>query len=83
MVAVADRHNLELERVRVVRVVVPPVVGVPELQVYHLGRGEMDKEIEVVMVGMIVTLMAVVAVVALVLMVLMQLEIKVVTVVVG
>tara|TARA_B110000858_G_scaffold108436_1_gene123929 strand:- start:274 stop:525 length:252 start_codon:yes stop_codon:yes gene_type:complete len=83
MVVVADRHNLELERVRVVRVVVPPVVGVPELQVYHLGRGEMGREIEVVMVGMKVTKMAAVVVVALVLMVLMRVKIKVVTVVVG
>tara|TARA_R110001592_G_scaffold288504_1_gene557639 strand:- start:48 stop:299 length:252 start_codon:yes stop_codon:yes gene_type:complete len=83
MVVVADRHNLELERVRVVREVVPPVAGVGPVQVQHLGRGEMGREIEVVMVGMKVTKMAAVVVVVLVLMVLMRVKIKVVTVVVG
>tara|TARA_Y100000389_G_C17370808_1_gene468922 strand:- start:272 stop:523 length:252 start_codon:yes stop_codon:yes gene_type:complete len=83
MVVVADRHKVELGRVRVVRGVVPPVAGVLELQVYHLDLGEMGREIEVVMVGMTVTPMAVVVVVALVLTVSMQQEIKVVTVVVG
>jgi hypothetical protein len=83
MVVVADRHNLELERVRVVREVVPPVAGVGPVQVQHLGRGEMGREIEVVMVGMKVTKMAAVVVVALVIRVLMRVKIKVVTVVVG